>query len=64
MDNIIGKKIKVITIGGDYEGDRRWEGHEGVCKHVNLMPNGEYQIWLEGMSIGLLTSVDTYEVIE
>ena len=64
MENLVGKKIKVIHINNG-ENDitngmdaARWDGYIGVCKHADKMG-----IWLEGMSISLLPDSDEYEVV-
>jgi hypothetical protein len=60
---LVGKTIKVLSMGEADEKDRRYEGHIGKVLRVTLSPWG-FQIWLEGMSLAVLSEVDTWEVIE
>ncbi len=63
VEELIGKTIKVISMGEATEQDRRYEGHIGKVLRVTQSPWG-FQIWLEGMSLAVLSEADTWEVIE
>lgn len=63
MESLVGKTIKVLSMGEATEQDRRYEGHIGKVLRVTQSPWG-FQIWLEGMSLAVLSEADTWEVIE
>lgn len=70
MDDLIGKKIKIIHIEtGCAPNDKRWEGYVGRVTDVKDVPDclsgapNTKQIWVEGMSVSVLTDVDRYEVV-
>lgn len=63
VESLVGKTIKVLSMGEADEKDRRYEGHIGKVLRVTKSPWG-WQLWLEGMSLAVLSEVDTWEVIE
>lgn len=62
-EELVGKTIKVLSMGEATEQDRRYEGHIGKVLRVTQSPWG-WQIWIEGMSLAVLSEADTWEVIE
>ncbi len=63
MEDLIGKTIKVTNIDvGACPNDSRWVGHIGKVRDVTKSPWG-YQIWVEGMSVSLLSESDSWEVV-
>ena len=60
--DLIGKTIKVLSMGEATEQDRRYEGHIGKVRNVTKSPWG-WQIWVEGMSLAVLSEADTWEVL-
>ena len=63
FESLVGKTIKVLIMGEATEQDRRYEGHIGKVLRVTQSPWG-WQIWVEGMSLAVLSEADTWEVIE
>ena len=55
--------MKVLSMGEATEQDHRYEGYIGKVLRVTQSPWG-FQIWLEGMSLAVLSEADTWEVIE
>lgn len=63
FESLVGKTIKVLSMGEATEQDLRYEGHIGKVLRVTQSPWG-FQIWVEGMSLAVLSEADTWEVIE
>jgi len=62
VSDLVGKTIKVVKMADADERDRRYEGYVGKVSSVTESPWG-WQIWIEGMSLALLSEVDTWEVL-
>lgn len=62
VSDLVGKTVKVVKMADADERDRRYEGYVGKVSSVTESPWG-WQIWIEGMSLALLSEVDTWEVL-
>ena len=64
FNELVGKTIRVVDIDpGTSPQDIKWIGHEGKVKSVNKSPWG-YQIWVENMSVALLSESDKWEIVK
>lgn len=64
MEDLVGKTIRVLGLDcGCCPTDARWIGHTGKVTKVNQTPDG-WQIWVDGMSVSLLSDCDAWEVVD
>jgi hypothetical protein len=62
MENLIGKKIRIISIDDPYF--YLYVGKEGVVERSCVDPYGDTQLWGTWGGIAIYPRVDKFEVIE
>ena len=63
FESLVSNTTKVVSMGEAIEQDLRYEGHIGKVLRVTQSTWG-FQIWIEGMSLAVLSETDTWEVLD